>query len=39
MYYCNLFKFGGRDPWLSPIGHIHLVLTSVIMMMGKLGVV
>ena len=28
----------GRDPLLSPIRHSHLVLTSVIMTMGELGV-
>ena len=29
----------GRDPWLLPIRHSHLVLTSVIITMGELGVV
>jgi len=28
----------GRDPWLLPIRHSHLVLTSVIMTMGEPGV-
>ena len=35
----NPLSVWGRVPWLSPIGHSHLVLISVIMMMGKLGVV
>ena len=38
-YWSCLVEVWGRDPWLSPIGHSYLVLTSVIMMMCEMAVV
>jgi len=34
-----LIEVWGKDPWLSLIGDSHLVLISVIMMMGEMAVV
>ena len=33
---CLFVEVWGRNPWLSPIGHSHLVLATVVVMNGVL---